>query len=109
MTRPPQLRSVSWVPGLGQSTNENPGSDERHGATSVDERYRDSQTTSTSMLLASILSATTRGPSIKYVTLFLANFDPPSPCRTLSHIPGSPKVRHTSQNPPIFSRPSTKS
>src|SRR6218665_1010481 len=37
------------------------------------------------------------GPSIKYVTLFLANFDP-LPCHTLSHISDSP----------IFSRPSTK-
>src|SRR6218665_3791479 len=49
------------------------------------------------------------GPSIKYVTLFLANFDPPLPCHTLSHIPGPPKVRHTSRSlPPIFSRSSTK-
>src|SRR6218665_913121 len=47
------------------------------------------------------------GPSIKYVTLFLANFDTPSPCHTLSHIPGPPKVRHTSRTP-IFSRHSTK-
>src|SRR6218665_1611595 len=41
------------------------------------------------------------GPSIKYVTLFLANFDPSSllPCHTLSHIPGPPNVRHTSQTP----------
>src|SRR6218665_1391784 len=38
------------------------------------------------------------GPSIKYVTLFLANFAP-SPCHTLSHIPGPPKVRHTSRTP----------
>src|SRR6218665_1320467 len=38
------------------------------------------------------------GPSIKYVTLFLANFDPLPPCHTLSHIPV----------PPIFSRPSTR-
>src|SRR6218665_3336631 len=38
------------------------------------------------------------GPSIKYVTLFLANFDP-LPCHTLSHIPGPPKVRHTSRTP----------
>src|SRR6218665_2950028 len=40
----------------------------------------------------------------------LANFDPPSPCHTLSHIPRPPKVRHTSRTtpPPIFSRPSTK-
>src|SRR6218665_2465822 len=40
------------------------------------------------------------GPSIKYVTLFLANFGPPPPCHTLSHIPGAPqKVRHTSRTP----------
>src|SRR6218665_2952195 len=48
---------------------------------------------------------------MKYVMLFLANFDHPSPCHTLSHIPGPthPKVRHTSRTPlPIFSRPSTK-
>src|SRR6218665_3547326 len=32
-----------------------------------------------------------KGPSIKYVTLFLANFDPPPPCHTLSHIPGPPE------------------
>src|SRR6218665_375889 len=39
------------------------------------------------------------GPSIKYVTLFLANFDTPLPvtlCRT-SRDP--PKVRHTSRTP----------
>src|SRR6218665_2182535 len=40
------------------------------------------------------------GPSIKYVTLFLAIFDPlPSPCLTLSHVSGPPKVRHTSRTP----------
>ena len=38
------------------------------------------------------------GPSIKYVTQFLANFYLPSPCHTSSHIPG----------PPIFRRPRTK-
>src|SRR6218665_2093205 len=27
-----------------------------------------------------------KGPSIKYVTLFLTNFDPPPPCHTFSHI-----------------------
>ena len=43
-----------------------------------------------------------KGPSIKYVTLFLANFDSPSPCHTLSHISGPPKVCDTSRNPPIF-------
>src|SRR6218665_647734 len=42
-----------------------------------------------------------KGPFIKYVTLFLANFDPP-PCQTLSHIPGPPKVRHTSRTPHRF-------
>src|SRR6218665_3618766 len=31
------------------------------------------------------------GPSIKYVTLFSANFNPRSPCHTLSHIPGPPQ------------------
>src|SRR6218665_4130122 len=42
-----------------------------------------------------------KGPSIKYVTLFWANFYPlPSPCHALSHFPGPPpKVRHTSRNP----------
>src|SRR6218665_3051361 len=40
-----------------------------------------------------------RGPSIKYVTLFFANFGPPSLYHTLSHIPGPPKVRHTSRTP----------
>ena len=32
----------------------------------------------------------TMGPSVKYVTLFLANFYP-LPCHTLSHIPGPPE------------------
>ena len=33
-----------------------------------------------------------KGPSIKYVTLFLANFYPsPPPCHTSSHIPGPPE------------------
>src|SRR6218665_3375394 len=49
------------------------------------------------------------GPSIKYVTLFLANFDPTTPCHTLLHIPGpAPKSTSHISNPPIFSRPSTK-
>src|SRR6218665_70220 len=50
-----------------------------------------------------------RGPSIKYVTLFLANFDPHPPvtlCHTSRDPP--PKARHTSRTPRIFSRPSTK-
>src|SRR6218665_1740228 len=50
-----------------------------------------------------------KGPSIKYVTLFLVNFDPPSPCHTLSHIPGPPaSTSHLPDPPPPFSRPSTK-
>src|SRR6218665_3512316 len=39
-----------------------------------------------------------QGPSIKYVTLFLAIFNPPPPVT----------LCHTSRDPPIFSRPSTK-
>src|SRR6218665_604469 len=49
-----------------------------------------------------------RGPSIKYVTLFLANFDYPPLCHTLSHIPGPPESTSHISDPPIFSRPSTK-
>src|SRR6218665_3007284 len=39
------------------------------------------------------------GPSIKYVTLFLANFDPPSLCHTLLHIPGPPFLVGLVQKP----------
>src|SRR6218665_3015203 len=40
------------------------------------------------------------GPSIKYVTLFLANFDPLPPSDTLCHTSRDPpKVRHTSLTP----------
>src|SRR6218665_2976065 len=49
-----------------------------------------------------------RGPSIKYVTLFLANFDPPLPYHTLSHISAPPPKDVTHHGPPIFSRPSTQ-
>src|SRR6218665_1328844 len=49
---------------------------------------------SISIVLFNVVSL---GPSIKYVTLFLANFDP----LPLSHF-----VTHL--GPPIFSRPSTK-
>src|SRR6218665_847483 len=49
-----------------------------------------------------------RGLSIKYVTLSLANFDPPPPCHTLSHIPGPPKSTSHISDLPIFSWPSTK-
>src|SRR6218665_1436915 len=49
------------------------------------------------------------GPPIRYVTLFLANFYPPLPCHTLSHIPGPPKsASHISDPPGFFSRPSRK-
>src|SRR6218665_1237907 len=51
---------------------------------------------------------TIMGPSIKYVTLFLAKFYPHSPCHTLSHIPGPPKSTSHISDPPIFSKPSTK-
>src|SRR6218665_3235553 len=45
---------------------------------------------------------TSNGPSIKYVTLFLANFAPPPPV-TLCHTSRDPpKVRHTSRTPPRF-------
>src|SRR6218665_4181967 len=44
-----------------------------------------------------------KGPSIKYVTLFLANFDPPPPCHTLSHIPRPPQKYVTHLGPPRFS------
>src|SRR6218665_3537316 len=46
----------------------------------------------------------TLGSSIKYVTLFFANFDPPPP----SHIVGPPESTSHISDPPIFSRPSTK-
>ena len=50
-----------------------------------------------------------KGPSIKYDTLFFANFDP-LPCHILSHIPGPPKkcTSHISDPHPVFSRRSTK-
>src|SRR6218665_2876507 len=44
---------------------------------------------------------------MNYITLFWPILTP-LPCHTLSHIPGPPKVRHTSWTPPIFSRSSTK-
>src|SRR6218665_2543616 len=42
------------------------------------------------------------GPSIKYVTLFLANFVTPSPCHTLSHIPGPPQSTSHISDPPFL-------
>src|SRR6218665_27223 len=44
----------------------------------------------------------TRGPSIKYVTLFWPIFTP-SPCHTLSHNPGPPESTSHILDPPIFS------
>ena len=41
-------------------------------------------------------SVTYKGPSIKYVMLFLANFDPLPP---VTHPGTPPKVRHTSRTP----------
>ena len=38
-----------------------------------------------------------KGPSIKYVTLFLMIFDPPSPCHKLSQILDPLKVCHNSE------------
>src|SRR6218665_3717109 len=49
-----------------------------------------------------------KGPSIKYVTLFLANFDPFPLSHFVTH-PGTPRKYVTHLGPPtIFSRPSTK-
>src|SRR6218665_2053433 len=42
---------------------------------------------------------TTKGPSIKYVTLFLANFDPSPPVALCYTSRDPPKVRHTSRTP----------
>src|SRR6218665_176586 len=49
-----------------------------------------------------------QGLSIKYVTLFLANFDPPPPVTLCPTSRDPQKVRHTSRTPPIFSSSSTK-
>src|SRR6218665_1730070 len=49
-----------------------------------------------------------KGPSIKYVTLFLDNFYPPTPVTLRHTFRDPPKVRHTSRTPPIFRRPSPK-
>src|SRR6218665_3455327 len=47
------------------------------------------------------------GPSIKYVMLFFTNFDPPSPCHTLSHIADPPIKYVTSQNTPPKDNPAS--
>src|SRR6218665_2530149 len=48
-----------------------------------------------------------QGPSIKYITLFLANFDPLPLSHFVTH-PGTPQSTSHISDPPIFSRPSTK-
>src|SRR6218665_3275149 len=59
--------------------------------------------------LAVVYRRQIKGPSIKYSTsrYFWPIFTP-SPCHTLSHIPGLPKSTSHISDPPIFSRPSTK-
>src|SRR6218665_184792 len=47
------------------------------------------------------------GPSMQYVTLFLANFDLCPPSHFVTH-PGTPESTSHISDPPIFSRPSTK-
>src|SRR6218665_1776723 len=50
-----------------------------------------------------------KGPSIKYVTLFLTNFYPPPSPVTLRHTSLDPRKYVTQTvTPPIFKRPSTK-
>src|SRR6218665_3718599 len=46
-----------------------------------------------------------KGPSIKYVTLFLANFDPLPPSHFVTH-PGTPQSTSHISAPPLF--PTTK-
>src|SRR6218665_1025125 len=48
-----------------------------------------------------------KGPSIKYVTLFLANFNPPFPCHT-SRDPPESTSHNSDPQPPIFLWPITK-
>src|SRR6218665_76724 len=54
-----------------------------------------------------IITEFASGPSIKYVMLFLANFDPPPPV-ALCHTSRDPQKYVTHFGPPIFRRPSTK-
>src|SRR6218665_2215492 len=53
------------------------------------------------LLLSSFLQPQRLGPSIKYVTLFLANFDSHPPCHTLSHIQGPPR-KYVAHLGPLF-------
>src|SRR6218665_3534179 len=48
------------------------------------------------------------GPSIKYVTLFLANFDPPPLSHFVAHPGTPPKSTSHISDPRFFSRTSTK-
>jgi len=50
------------------------------------------------LLCLSVFVCAALGPSIKHVTLFLANFDP-LPCHTLSRIPEPPSTSHISDPP----------
>src|SRR6218665_1024516 len=43
-----------------------------------------------------------KGPSIKYVTLFLVNFNPPPLSHFVTHPGTPPKVRHTSRTPRVL-------
>src|SRR6218665_450605 len=52
-------------------------------------------------------TSSSEGPSIKYVTLFLANFDPILLSHFVTH-PGTPQKYVTHLRPPNFSKPSTK-
>src|SRR6218665_3858901 len=62
-----------------------------------------------SVLYCTMLQFDIMRPSIKYVTLFLANLDPPPPLSHFITHPGSP-IESTSHipDPPTFSRSSTK-
>src|SRR6218665_2420271 len=55
-----------------------------------------------------IITEFASGPSIKHVMLFLANFDPLPLSHCVPH-PGTPQSTSHISDPPIFSRPSTKS
>src|SRR6218665_2315086 len=62
----------------------------------------------TLIVIVCLLEQSSRGPSIKYVTLFLANYDPPLPLSHFVTHPGTPKSTSHISDPQIFSRPSMK-
>src|SRR6218665_1703139 len=82
--------------------------------------YRPFEYSSEKTLIKSMISIMTnhvclqativKGPSIKYVTLFLANFYPLPPPVTLCHTSRDPRPPKyvTQLRPPHFRRPSTK-